>query len=78
MNSAKSEPIAPAYIKGMRAAGKYAGVSEKIAVAWVRSGFLKPIVLSRRLHLFRLKDIEKAVELAAQAYADRSTGEGEE
>ncbi len=64
--------IPQAWIKGLKATARYAGVSEKTASAWMKAGHLKAHALSRRLHLFRPSDVDRAVELAAQAYADAS------
>ncbi len=63
-------PISAGWIKGIEAAARYAGVSEKIASRWIKAGHLRPRVLSRRLHLFLPKDIDHAVELAAQNFDD--------
>lgn len=74
---ARAPGVAPALLKGVGAAGHYAGVSEKIVCGWVKAGHLKPLALSRRLHLFRPADVLHAAELAAQAYAE-ATAQGQE
>ena len=75
---AKVSPVAAGWIKGIEAAARYAGVSEKIASRWVKAGHLRPRALSKRLHLFRPEDIDRAVEQAALAFADSSPAPGHE
>lgn len=75
---AKVSPVAAGWIKGIEAAARYAGVSEKIASRWVKAGHLRPRALSRRLHLFRPEDIDRAVEQAALAYSDSCPPENHE
>ena len=77
-SAAKVSPISAGWIKGIEAAARYAGVSEKVASRWVKAGHLRPRALSKRLHLFRPEDIDRAVEQAALAFSDSQSEDGHE
>ena len=64
--------VPPGWLNGRTAAAQYLGVSRRSISRWMRSGILPHRKLSSKLVLFRVRDLDSAIERLANDFAERS------
>ena len=62
--------MAPGWVNGRTAAAAHLGISERTISRWVRRGILQNRKLSKKLVLFRVKDLDDTVEKLARKYSE--------